>query len=1069
MAEPQVPFKVKSLFEYSSTDEDDLVFAANKIITVTFIEDESWYTGTLDGKTGMFPKSFVEIVPADPVKTPHAPVIDEEDHLDKTDQLSEPTKQLDKDDDTEDEKAPEIKGEPKKESVPPLPASSQAPGSSTKAGPTKTPAFGNKVPMPNVPLPMPMTQRKEDPYAIKKQFIGAGKSSYVPPVVPRDTSNVAHGFHDTPKSSEIVRENDAPKDTEESEPKMSLKERIAMLETSRRLEAEREEAARKKEEEKKAKAALKRQNTASLIESVEISKHKTGESFAETSPLQTHVEASESVPEIKEDDAIDSNFKLTTKIAEESDSDEEEAEDDDKQDAAKEVNKYDVEAAEQTEKTEEVEEADDAEEEEAEDEDDEDVKRRRLVERMAKISGGRNMFGMMGMATPFGAPKTDSPSAKRTNSTKKVTKPEEKQNDSVPSAPSVPVLPPSAMALPGMAHPVEKAIVVDSEEATAATEKAPEPERPELGSVESLPAELETNEEETELVNEEEEGIIDEDESEEYKEGNELEKDVPESIHLTSTAKDSVLEDDATGYQADEEVSDRGGAPMAKEKLEKPPSRTSSHKVPPPPPGVSHVPPPPPHSSGPHHPPPPPPPSHALPPRPPPPGQAPSVPSGPPPAQMPPVPPHGMPPVPPLPPAPPVPSEAPPPVSRGPPSGEAPIPPIPTAGPVEARKFAPPPMPLGRPEQIDQQGTPESTATLPPQTLSARGTVDDDEDIFSPLDSADLHYGSGPKSLGLQKSKTFFHAPTHPPIPESPLQRRSSLNDAIRTSSGISRKSSIVSNKNEIDLAETDLQELTKELDDLKNLSAWWIKNAAPHSLQLRIGTDLIYEVDTHQITKRNGRVVVYKDYYILYHDLSQIIIELQYDQMDPRETASLNGLRVETAPVARKDVLRGFASDLGAKAARAAEYLEGKKFSDGLINGIIEDLTSSGISVLLPVGQKAYGFTVYKVSNGAVSKADDIRPGDIVCMRNAKFPSHKGLKSLALKPIVLGENNFIYSAVVIEYDAKKDKIKVMESDPNGIVRKEGYRLGEMKSGHLRIFRLVKREYIGWPEKIPTE
>lgn len=1072
MAEPKVPFKVRSAYEYSSSNEDDLVFAANQIITVTFIEDESWYTGTLNGKTGMFPKSFVEIVPTDSVLVAQSLTIDEADHVAKDEQLREPEEQLDEEKNADDEKATITDAQSKNEFSTPIPSSTLVPisqsevHSTSKPEPTKNASLGNKVSVPNVPLPMPMTQRKEDPYAIKKQFIGAGKSSYVPAVVPRDKSNVAHGFHDVSSSSEIAREHDKPKETEEVEPKMSLKERIAMLETSRRLEAEKEEAARKKEDEKKAKAALKRQNTASLIESAEIAKHKTGDSFIETSPLQTHVEEPKTIAEIENDDVDDLNSNQQTNFVAEHGVGKEEDEDARAQETASEDEGNAI-------LDENVnEEEDEEEDEEEEDEDDEDVKRRRLVERMAKISGGRNMFGMMGMSTPFGASKTDSAPVKRTKSTKKNSKSEKDTSDSIPSGPGVPVLPPSAMALPGMAHPMEKEKVVESVDVNSdkSTEQAPEPERPELGSVESLQAELETGEDETDLVNEEEGQDIEDGSEEEHEEDeeNEKEKIISDSMHLETHTKEFVLDEDVTGYQADEEVSDRGGVPIVEEVVPK--QLSNSEKAPPPPPpGFSHLPPPPPPppSAGEHHPPPPPP-SHSLPPRPPT-GNVPTVPLVPP---VPHVPSHGMPPVPPIssaPPVPPIPSGAPPPASRGPPSGDVPVPPVPSSRPPgEVKKWAPPPIPLGKPEVHELQKTPESTATLPPQTLSARGTVDDDEHIYSPLDSADLHYGTSPKFIDSQKSKTFVHGPTHPPIPESPLQRRSSLNDAIRTSSGISRKSSIVSSKNDVDVAESDLRELTKELDDLKNSSAWWIKDAAPLSLQLKVGIQLIYEVDTHQITKRNGRVVVYKDYYILYHDLSQLIIELQYDQIDPRETASLNGLRVESAPVAKKEVLRSFASELGAKAARMAEILEGKKFPNGLINDLFEDFKSSGVSILLPVGQKAYGFTVYKLSNGTSSRADDIRVGDIVCMRNAKFPAHKGIKSLALKPIILGENDSIYSAVVVEYDSKKDKIKVMESDPHGIVRREGYRLGEMKSGHVRIFRLVKREYIGWPEKTPT-
>ena len=60
-----VPFRVKALYEYTSTHEDDLPFAVGQIITVTDEEDDAWYGGEyIDDsgvkQEGIFPRNFVE-------------------------------------------------------------------------------------------------------------------------------------------------------------------------------------------------------------------------------------------------------------------------------------------------------------------------------------------------------------------------------------------------------------------------------------------------------------------------------------------------------------------------------------------------------------------------------------------------------------------------------------------------------------------------------------------------------------------------------------------------------------------------------------------------------------------------------------------------------------------------------------------------------------------------------------------------------------------------------------------------------------------------------------------------
>ena len=63
MAAP--PFKVKALFEYSSSHDDDLKFSIGQIITVTEEEDDDWYCGEYvddsgNKQEGLFPRNFVE-------------------------------------------------------------------------------------------------------------------------------------------------------------------------------------------------------------------------------------------------------------------------------------------------------------------------------------------------------------------------------------------------------------------------------------------------------------------------------------------------------------------------------------------------------------------------------------------------------------------------------------------------------------------------------------------------------------------------------------------------------------------------------------------------------------------------------------------------------------------------------------------------------------------------------------------------------------------------------------------------------------------------------------------------
>ena len=56
---PELPCNATAMYDYEADDEDELSFAEGDVIRVTEIDGE-WTTGTLNGKSGMFPSNYVE-------------------------------------------------------------------------------------------------------------------------------------------------------------------------------------------------------------------------------------------------------------------------------------------------------------------------------------------------------------------------------------------------------------------------------------------------------------------------------------------------------------------------------------------------------------------------------------------------------------------------------------------------------------------------------------------------------------------------------------------------------------------------------------------------------------------------------------------------------------------------------------------------------------------------------------------------------------------------------------------------------------------------------------------------
>lgn len=991
------PFKVKALFEYKSDFDDDLTFAPDQIITVTEIENDEWYSGTYGGKLGMFPKNFVEIYVEEepPVKVPTlrpislkllqasgtAPIVST-GASDSSKTLSSTVAPIGEGGQFQESASKSETGYSEKKTDP-LEIKSDKPIAAVA-----TP----KVPIPGLVMPGKTPLQRDDPYAVKKQFFGAGKSSYVPQVKPRDQSNIiSHAYHDVAKNTEIVREHDANNDEEEAaeEPKMSLKERIAMLQKRQQEEAEREAAALKRREERKKEKLIQKNTTGSSVHTA-ASEEIVVEAETEIGSPELHP----SIPEVTQ--AVPTQ-EVEREIGGEADVEVEE----------------DAQGGED-------EEAEGVEGEETE-EDDEDLRRRKLVERMAKISGGRNMFGMMGMPAPFGAPAA-APTRSKAESKPKVAK--EETTNALPNA----------IPIPGMSVASEIPAILKESNVKEEVDES------DVGRSVSVPNE--------EVINESDSPDEDNIPLDHSTRNFEVVENQPRppSLKLSESEGEEQQEIDlsisnigndpeVTGYEADEDVSDRAATADvdAQNTTEGVQAFLSARS-----PSLAKVPPPPPHSQ---HPLVAEPPSHP---------ERPPVPDTLPLAKAPPIPVvEGADYITPLSPS------APPPIALKVPQ----MPPIPQAVP-PTTALPPPPVPSQAP------------VTTSEVIADYNDTSDDGfEDIAEALVNDGIDYGEHPPATP-RRASTYSHPPPVPTLvpsmPGMPSRMstsssigRRSIDSGLR-STELGRSKSVKEGKSDQLQAEAHLVTLQNEVQSLAETSGWWLRDDIPDSLQSKVGTDLVFEVDSNQVTKRGNKTVVYKDYYILFHDLSQIVVELLYCSDDPRTSAKIINVSVVNPSSGRKDILHKYNALYGNDIVALALRLVGTKVPTGLVVSVFGLLYQKFPNLLMPIGEKSFGATIYKNFNHNIVNIDEIRPGDILCIRNAKFSSHKGLGGIGNKSIVVGDGPHIYSAVIAEYDSKKEKLRVFESDHSGVVKKDSYKISDMKSGHIRVFRVVDRAFVGW-------
>lgn len=402
--------------------------------------------------------------------------------------------------------------------------------------------------------------------------------------------------------------------------------------------------------------------------------------------------------------------------------------------------------------------------------------------------------------------------------------------------------------------------------------------------------------------------------------------------------------------------------------------------------------------------------------------------------------------------------------------------------PMSAAPRAIPPPPPSQPPKSLRQSSEMPRAPPPPPPPAKEQNFDlqqDDVHDQSP-DVYNNDKSSGPQSNGFGDSATpidddpdnlYPASPPRrnmPPLPspgipqyESPSTLSTMGRPAPRQSLDVQRTST--SNRRSMDAPRQSSEQGFIAGDiDVGQDSMWWAQpNTIPPILQNR--RDLIYEMEETSTTGRGGKHVMTRTLYILYMDYSQTVVSAQFETKNP-VAVSLKQDHEPPPPRLRQDQLEDAHSRFGSTIGENASSKKDNTVGDGTPQALVLELLTSLSDALLPVGIRAYGALVYaNLANATVQQFDEIRSGDIVTFRNSRFQGHRGpMKSKY--SIDVGKPDHV--GIVVDWDGTKKKIRAWEQGREGKkVRIESFKLSDMRSGEVKVWRVMARSWVHWEEQ----
>ncbi|QSZ30239.1 hypothetical protein DSL72_004761 [Monilinia vaccinii-corymbosi] len=389
-------------------------------------------------------------------------------------------------------------------------------------------------------------------------------------------------------------------------------------------------------------------------------------------------------------------------------------------------------------------------------------------------------------------------------------------------------------------------------------------------------------------------------------------------------------------------------------------------------------------------------------------------------------------------------------------------PPLP---PPTAPKATPPPLP-SQPPPRPSADVPRVAPPAPPPPPSGKapapwGAEDKEYDPYNyapthvtpatpkmePVED-DLYSASPPRSFASPKQG---RAPPQPP--NKPLIKQSlDLNRAVVT--GGARRS--------VDLSRMSMDSGFIANDvDLAVSSLWWTAKKSLPPVFLARKDILTESEDTSSITDTNQPVVT-RELNVLFHDYSQTIIAAQYNPKDPSD-CQLEQKHEGPPARLRQDQLEDAHERFGKRVIEAVGVRQNTIVGDGTPQGLILELFKPLAGVLMPVGTRAYGAVVYSnMANASIQQFDEIRPGDIVTFRNTRFQGKHGSMHTKYTAEV-GKPD--HMGVVAEWDGTKKKLRAWEQGRESKkVKLESFKLDDLRSGEVKIWRVMPRSWVGWGE-----
>ncbi|OJJ58618.1 hypothetical protein ASPSYDRAFT_57885 [Aspergillus sydowii CBS 593.65] len=410
------------------------------------------------------------------------------------------------------------------------------------------------------------------------------------------------------------------------------------------------------------------------------------------------------------------------------------------------------------------------------------------------------------------------------------------------------------------------------------------------------------------------------------------------------------------------------------------------------------------------------------------------------------------------------------------------VPPLPPSVP----RGVPPPPP-SQPPKSSGSGrasidAPRAPPPPPPQKEPSHG----DDDEYDPYRyTAPTHGLPAPKSAPVPTGRPNIPPPPPPPVEEdesdslydaSPVQTAPEISGpppppsqppaamppqtprSNRASLDVPRAQPSVRRSMDVNRPSIDQGFIAMEVD-LAEGTTWWAQpNTPPPALQNR--QDILLEFEESSSSKRGGKTTVTKDVYALFRDYSQTVITVNYDARNPAD-ATLEQRHEQPPLPPRQDQLEAAHVQIGTRVTQGVNAIQNTTVADGTPFGLIEHLFEDLSDALRPVGNRAYGALVYSnMANASVQQNDEIRAGDIVSFRNARFQGHRGTMHQKYS-VEVGKPDHV--GIVVDWDGTKKKIRAWEQGRESKkVKMESFKLNDMRSGECKVWRVMPRKWVGW-------